>query len=524
MGSTSLAVFLVVVVVVLNLITTGRCIGGPIPLRRSLEAQLHAVVSSSHVQSVAESLVPAAAEDHEATSRSKQEEVSEKVLRAQLIHRDHPKSPLSTATISTHSFVRVAAAVRRSLARHEYLSDADDAAARPRRGLISTTVDFQSPVTKDLGEYTMTLSVGTPPQQYSFIVDTGSDLVWLNCAPCAPCINQSNSYPFDPSSSSSFSDALCTDAACLALPNNWGSCAGTSCGYQYAYGDGSGTEGELAYETFTVTNVDGSTTAIPNVTFGCGHNQTGNSFNGADGVAGMGQGQISLPSQFQNLFPDIFTYCLVSASSSSSTATVSSSTLLFGSPENTGAGISSLVYTPLLENLIFPTFYYVGMTGISVGGTLLTIPTTNFDIAVDGTGGVIFDSGTTYTLLTLDAYNAASQAVQSLMTYPIISSPLEGLDLMCFDVTGVDPASNISVPTMVFHFQSSDASSTGGPATVDYVLDLENVYVYLEHAALCLTILPTINGLSVIGNSAQVDHQIVFDRVNNQIGWASTTC
>ncbi len=116
------------------------------------------------------------------------------------------------------------------------------------------------------------------------------------------------------------------------------------------------------------------------------------------------------------------------------------------------------------------------------------------------------------------------QAVQSLITYPIISSPLEGLDIMCFDVTGVDPASNISVPTMVFHFQSSDASSTGGPATVDYVLDLENVYVYLEHAALCLTILPTMNGLSIIGNSAQVDHQIVFDRVNNQIGWASTTC
>jgi hypothetical protein len=137
------------------------------------------------------------------------------VLRAQLIHRDHPKSPLSTATSSTHSSERVAAAVRRSLARHEYLSDADNIAARHRRGLISTTVDFQSPVTKDLGEYTMTLSVGTPPQQYNFIVDTGSDLVWLNCAPCAPCINQSDGYPFDPSSSSSFSDALCTDTACL---------------------------------------------------------------------------------------------------------------------------------------------------------------------------------------------------------------------------------------------------------------------------------------------------------------------
>ncbi|CAM6016575.1 unnamed protein product [Sphagnum balticum] len=495
-----------------DLLQTAQCMGaaagGEILSRRSLAAA-HAG-SSMYSSNMARKL----AGRHESKSTKNQQ-----VLRTQLLHRDHPDSPLSRSSTSNTKLShteRMAAAVKRSWARRDYISS--------RARLTREAGDFESQVTPDIGEYTMALSVGTPPQRFVAVMDTGSDLVWLNCLPCIQCINQPHGPPFDPSLSSSYSPASCVDNACTALPNNWGTCAGTNCGYQYEYGDGSSTEGELAYETFTVTNVDGSTTAIPNVTFGCGHNQTGNSFNGADGVAGMGQGQISLPSQFQNLFPDIFTYCLVSASSSSPTATVSSSTLLFGSPENTGAGISSLVYTPLLENLIFPTFYYVGMTGISVGGTLLTIPTTNFDIAVDGTGGVIFDSGTTYTLLTLDAYNAASQAVQSLITYPIISSPLEGLDLMCFDVTGVDPASNISVPTMVFHFQSSDASSTGGPATVDYVLDLENVYVYLERAALCLTILPTMNGLSIIGNSAQVDHQIVFDRVNNQIGWASTTC
>jgi hypothetical protein len=149
-----------------------------------------------------------------------------------------------------------------------------------------------------------------------------------------------------------------------------------------------------------VSNLDGIATSISHVTFGCGHNQTGDSFNGADGLVGLGQGSFSLPSQLQNIYSDIFSYCLVGA------ATSTASTFLFGTPEGV---IQGLVYTPIITNILIPTFYYVGMTGITVGGTQLDLPIGTFDIYLDGSGGVIMDSGTTLTYLNNDAYNAVVQ-------------------------------------------------------------------------------------------------------------------
>jgi hypothetical protein len=47
----------------------------------------------------------------------------------------------------------------------------------------------------------------------------------------------------------------------------------------------------------------------------------------------------------------------------------------------------------------------VNVTGISVGDVWLDIPADIFNISpTDGSGGVIFDSGTTFTLLTVVAY------------------------------------------------------------------------------------------------------------------------
>jgi hypothetical protein len=39
------------------------------------------------------------------------------------------------------------------------------------------------------GEYLMDMAVGTPPRHYSSIMDTGSDLVWTQCAPCLLCVD-----------------------------------------------------------------------------------------------------------------------------------------------------------------------------------------------------------------------------------------------------------------------------------------------------------------------------------------------
>jgi hypothetical protein len=185
-----------------DLLQTAQCMGaaagGEILSRRSLAAA-HAG-SSMYSSNMARKL----AGRHESKSTQNQQ-----VLRTRLLHRDHPDSPLSRSSTSNTKLShteRMAAAVKRSWARRDYISS--------RGRLTREAGDFESQVTQDTGEYTMALSVGTPPQRFVVVMDTGSDLVWLNCMPCIQCINQPHGPPFDPSLSSSYSPASCVDNAC----------------------------------------------------------------------------------------------------------------------------------------------------------------------------------------------------------------------------------------------------------------------------------------------------------------------
>jgi hypothetical protein len=131
-------------------------------------------------------------------------QVQPQMLRAELMHRDHPDSPLSPSRGASSSAHRLAAAVRR-----------DKARLARRLG----SADFQTPITANDaafgdGEYTMDVYLGTPARKFTMIVDTGSDLVWVQCLPCsAPgtnCFYSPNPY-FDPSASSTYSAIPCTD-------------------------------------------------------------------------------------------------------------------------------------------------------------------------------------------------------------------------------------------------------------------------------------------------------------------------
>jgi hypothetical protein len=75
-----------------------------------------------------------------------------------------------------------------------------------------------------------------------------------------------------------------------------------------------------------------------------------------------------------------------------------------------------LVYTPLLsfDDGIFSTFYAVNMTGISVNGTAVSIPTAPLVFnATEGSGGTIFDSGTSYLSLDETIYTPVVQVTAS---------------------------------------------------------------------------------------------------------------
>jgi saccharopepsin len=122
-------------------------------------------------------------------------------FRAELIHRDHPDSPLRPPAGTD----RLAAAAARSKAR--------------RRLAGGSEVADATPVAPGSEEYLMTIHLGTPPQKFVMIVDSGSDLVWVQCLPCnAPhvCFPSPNPY-FDPSASSSYAAVPCNSSQCDPL-------------------------------------------------------------------------------------------------------------------------------------------------------------------------------------------------------------------------------------------------------------------------------------------------------------------
>lgn len=39
----------------------------------------------------------------------------------------------------------------------------------------------------DISLYFTKIKLGSPPKEYHVQVDTGSDILWVNCAPCSKC-------------------------------------------------------------------------------------------------------------------------------------------------------------------------------------------------------------------------------------------------------------------------------------------------------------------------------------------------
>ena len=125
------------------------------------------------------------------------------MLRATLIHRDHPDSPLCPGNKTLSE--RFTAAVKRSSHRRDVSG---------RR--LTTSTDAESPVELIAGEFVMKITLGTPGQTFTNLMDTGSGLVWVQCKPCVQCYTQNDAL-FDPTASTSYSVSSCDDALCSTV-------------------------------------------------------------------------------------------------------------------------------------------------------------------------------------------------------------------------------------------------------------------------------------------------------------------
>ncbi|CAL5071973.1 unnamed protein product [Urochloa decumbens] len=239
------------------------------------------------------------------------------------------------------------------------------------------------------GYYTTRLYIGTPPQEFALIVDSGSTVTYVPCATCEQCGNHQDPR-FQPDLSSTYSPVKCNvDCTCDNDKNQ--------CTYERQYAEMSSSSGVLGEDIVSFGRE--SELKPQRAVFGCENSETGDLFSQhADGIMGLGRGQLSIMDQLvdKGVINDSFSLC-------------------YGGMD-VGGGAMVLGGLPSPSDMVFSRsdpvrspYYNIELKEIHVGGKALRVDPKVFD----SKHGTVLDSGTTYAYLPEHAFTAFKDAVTS---------------------------------------------------------------------------------------------------------------
>ncbi|WJZ85408.1 hypothetical protein VitviT2T_004947 [Vitis vinifera] len=312
------------------------------------------------------------------------------------------------------------------------------------------------------GNFLVDVAFGTPPQNFTLILDTGSSITWTQCKACT-------------------------------VENN----------YNMTYGDDSTSVGNYGCDTMTLEPSD----VFQKFQFGRGRNNKGDFGSGVDGMLGLGQGQLSTVSQTASKFNKVFSYCLPEEDSIGS--------LLFG--EKATSQSSSLKFTSLVNGpgtLQESGYYFVNLSDISVGNERLNIPSSVF-----ASPGTIIDSGTVITRLPQRAYSALKAAFKKAMAkYPLSNGRRKKGDILdtCYNLSG---RKDVLLPEIVLHFGGGADVRLNG---TNIVWGSDESRLCLAFAGNSKS---TMNPeLTIIGNRQQLSLTVLYDIQGGRIGFRSNGC
>ncbi|XP_022847714.1 probable aspartyl protease At4g16563 [Olea europaea var. sylvestris] len=393
--------------------------------------------------------------------------------------------------------------------------------------------------------YIITLNLGTPSQVIQVYMDTGSDLTWVPCGnlsfECLDCDDYRNNKltaSFSTSRSSTSSRDSCSSPFCIDIhssDNSYDPCVIAGCSlstllrstcyrpcpsFAYTYGDGV-VSGTLTRDILRVhTSTPNATREIPKFSFGC----VGSTYREPIGIAGFGKGSLSFPSQLGFLQKG-FSHCFLPFKFANNPNI--SSPLVVGD-----LAISSkeyLQFTPMLKSPTYPNYYYIGLEAIIVGNATAPtqVPLTLREFDSFGNGGMIIDSGTTYTHLPKTLYSQLLSVLQSAITFPRAEEVEErtGFDL-CYRVPC--PTNNIladDLPSITFHFlnnvslilpHGNNFYAMGAPSNSSVVKCL--LFRSMDESD------NNYGPAGIFGSFQQQNVEVVYDLEKERIGFQTTDC
>lgn len=369
-------------------------------------------------------------------------------------------------------------------------------------GNIEDDSNTQIPLTSGIKlqtlNYIVTMELGG--RNMTVIVDTGSDLTWIQCRPCRSCYNQKEPL-YNPSTSSSYQMVLCNSSTCQSLlfaTGYSGACSSDptmACNYVVSYGDGSYTQGELGQERLRLGGIP-----VEHFVFGCGRNNKG-LFGGVSGLMGLGRSSISLVSQSSSVFGGVFSYCLPS------TQNGASGSLVLGENFSVYKNLTPIYYTRMIPNPQLSNFYFLNLTGISVGGINLRAPSL-------GKGRILIDSGTVITRLIPSIYKALkAEFLKQFSGFP--SAPGFSILDTCFNLSAYQ---EVNIPTIRMYFE--------GAAELDVDVTGIFYFVKIDASQVCLALasLSYEDEIGIIANYQQKNQRIIYDTKQSKLGIASEAC
>ncbi|XP_057818727.1 aspartic proteinase 36 isoform X1 [Cryptomeria japonica] len=365
------------------------------------------------------------------------------------------------------------------------------------------------------GLYYTKVVLGTPPRAYYVQIDTGSDVLWVNCRPCNACPVTSGLGItlnfFDTQGSSTTSPLPCEDAKCIAsnqisdylctLPDHY-------CGYNFAYGDGSSTLGYYVSDLFHFNQIVGDDepyNTSPSIIFGCSFNQSGDLTKperAVDGIFGFGQHELSVVSQLHSkgLAPNVFSHCLQG-------------------PDR-GGGIMVLgeiiepgiVYTPIVQS---QAHYNLNLLGIAVNGQNLPIDPQVF--TTTNTRGTIVDCGTTLAYLAEEAYDSFFNTIVAAVSKSTQLVMYKG-DPCFFISNSIDEI----FPPVTLYFEGAAMELKPQDYLVQQTTS-DNTPIW------CMGWLKSgahtnDKKMTILGDLVLKDKIFVYDLENQRIGWTNYDC
>ncbi|KAG6416268.1 hypothetical protein SASPL_123694 [Salvia splendens] len=318
---------------------------------------------------------------------------------------------------------------------------------------------------------------------------------------------------------------LCAIANCPLETIEIGDCRKFPCpSFYYAYGDGS-----LVASLYRDTLSSSPSFNLPNFTFGCAHSALAEPI----GVAGFGRGRLSFPAQLARTSPEIanyFSYCLISHSFHADRV-LKPSPLILGRHEkkkkkrldsDSEDGETEQVmysYTPMLYNPKHPYFYCIGLEAVSIGNVKIPAPESLRRVDRRGDGGMVVDSGTTFTMLPRGFY----RAVVGEFGRGVRHRRARGVE----ERTGLSPCyygeSFADIPRVTWHF--------GRNATVE--MPRENYfYEFVDgEAGKRVGCVMVMDGgeegggpAGLLGNYQQQGFEVVYDLEAKRLGFAKRKC